>query len=287
VASNAYAANNTISTSSSTVTGALMGVTIDGPGLSAVAPALGLINRAYNSGAPKLLAGVSITESCSGGGTIAINGTMKNENLPSNGDSLTFTTTNCVESGMLLNGAFTLTFSGITGLAFNTAPWGATLDARFDAFRVTMGSDTVAATGDMKIALAQTSATASSVSITGKSFQATETKAGVTVSNFTLADFSLTGNGQGSTFTGAANYSLSGTSPVLGDFAYSVKNLQPFVSVGGGTPTAGSLIVNGAASSVTMTVVPGGSVRLDYSAKGDGVITQTSTVTWASFVSSI
>jgi hypothetical protein len=49
-------------------------------------------------------------------------------------------------------------------------------------------------------------------------------------------------------------------------------------------PTSGSLIVNGAGSSVTATVVSNG-VRLDYSAKGDGVVTQTSTLSWSDFLS--
>lgn len=286
VASNAHAANGAIGTSSSTVTDLLTGVTIEGHSISAVAPALGLINLAYHRSGLKLLTGISVTESCSGGGTVAINGTVKNQNFASNGDSLTFTTTNCVESGLLMNGGFTLTFSDISGVAFGAAPWGATIDARFDAFRVVTGSETVAANGDMKIAIAQTSATASSVSITGKSFQASET-IGANVSNLTLTDFSVTGTGQGATLTSAANYNLSGNTPALGQFAYSVRNITPFVSVAGGVPTTGSFIVNGAASSVTMTVVAGGNVRLDYSAKGDGVITQTSTVSWASFLASI
>lgn len=286
VASNAHAANGAISTSSSTVADLLTGVTIEGHSISAVAPALGLINRAYNRSAPTLLTGISVTETCSGGGTIAINGTVKSEKVASNGDSLTFTATNCVESGLLMNGGFTLTFSGISGVAFGAAPWGATIDARFDAFRVVSGSETVTASGDMKIAIVQTSTTASSVSITGKSFQASET-IGTNVSNLTLSDFSVTGTGQGATLSIAANYNLSGNTPALGQFAYSVRNITPFVSVGGRTPTAGSFIVNGAASSVTMTVLAGGNVRLDYSAKGDGVITQTSTVSWASFLASI
>ena len=286
VASNAHAANGAISTSSSTVTDLLTGVTIEGGSISAVAPALGLIHRAYNGSAPKLLTGISATESCSGGGTVAINGTVKSETSASNGDSLTFTATNCVESGMLMNGAFTLTFSGISGVAFGATAWGATIDARFDAFRVVTANQTVTASGDMKIAITQTSATSSSVSITGKSFQASET-IGTNVSNLTLTDFSVTGTGQGATLSVAANYNLAGNSPALGQFAYSVRNSTPFASVAGGVPTAGSFIVNGAASSVTMTVVAGGNVRLDYSAKGDGVITETSSVTWAAFLASI
>jgi hypothetical protein len=286
VASNVHAANSAVGSSSSSVTDLLTGVTIDGRSISAVAPALGLISRAYNGSAPKLLTGVSATQACSGGGTIAVNGTVKNENAASNGDSLTITATNCVESGMLMNGAFSLTFSGIFGTAFGATPWAATIDAQFSAFRVVSGSESVTASGDMKIAMSQTSATALSLSIGGKSFQASET-IGTNVSNFTLSDYSVSATVQGATVSAAANYNLSGNTPALGQFAYSVRNITPFVSVSGGVPTAGSFIVNGAASSVTMTVVAGGNVKLDYSAKGDGVITQTSTVTWAAFLASI
>jgi hypothetical protein len=66
-----------------------------------------------------------------------------------------------------------------------------------------------------------------------------------------------------------------------------VKSVQPFVSVGTGMPGSGSLIVNGNASSVTVTALGAGGVRLDYSAKGDGVITQTTTLSWADFNASL
>ncbi len=286
VASHVHAANGAVGSSSSSVTDLLTGVTIEGHSISAVAPALGLISRAYNGSAPKLLTGVSATQACSGGGTIAVNGTVKSESAASNGDSLTITATNCVESGMLMNGAFSLTLSGISGTAFGTTAWAATIDTQFSAFRVVSGNQSVTASGDMKIAMSQTSATALSLSVSGKSFQASET-VGTNVSNFTLSDYSVSATVQGTTVSAAANYNLSGNTAALGQFAYSVRNITPFVSVGGGVPTAGSFIVNGAASSVTMTVVAGGNVKLDYSAKGDGVITQTSTVTWAAFLASI
>jgi hypothetical protein len=66
-----------------------------------------------------------------------------------------------------------------------------------------------------------------------------------------------------------------------------VKSLQPFVSTGTAMPGSGSLIVNGAASSVTVTALSASSVRLDYSAKGDGVITKSTTLSWAEFIASL
>jgi hypothetical protein len=287
VASNAHAANDALSTSSASVSGALTGVSIEGGNISTIAPALDLVKRAYNRGAPTLLTGVAVTESCSGGGTLSINGTLKNQNILSNGDTFTISATNCAEGGIVMNGAFAVTLSGISGVAFGATPWTATMDAQFTTFRVTSGSETVGASGDMKIAINQSSAIANSVSISGKSFQASESTGGGAATTVTLNDYSVSATTQGATSTAAANYTLSGNSTALGQFAYSVRNIQPFVSVNGGTPTAGSFIVNGAASSVTMTVVAGGNVRLEYSAKGDGVITQTSTVSWTTFLASL
>jgi hypothetical protein len=286
-ASNAYAANASLSDSSSSVTAALTGVSIEGVNISTVSPALDMINRAYNRGAPKLLTGVSFSESCSGGGTVSINGTVQNEQVASNGDTITFTTANCVEGGATLNGAFTISLSGISGTAFSVNAWGATIDVQFNAFSVASGSTAVAGSGDMKIVINQASSNSNSVAVSGKSFQTSVNSAGVNVASRTLTNYSAAGTTQGNTFTSAANFTMVGNTSALGQFAYTVKNLQPFVIIGGGTPTAGSFLVTGASSSVKMTVVDANSVRLEYSAKGDGVITETSTLGWASFLSSL
>jgi hypothetical protein len=287
VASNAYTGNELLSTSSASVTATLTGVSVEGSNISMVAPALGIINRAFSQGAPKLLTGVSTTQACSGGGSISMDATLSNQDTASNGDKASITLANCVENGATLRGAFTITLSGISGAAFDTAPWAATVDARFNSFSVTIGSKAVVANGDMKIAINQTASDANSVAISGKSFQSTETKSGVTVATRTLADYSVTGATRGGISTSAASFTVSGNTSALGQFAYSVKNVKPFVSTNGGAPTEGSLIAVGASSSVTMTVIDGGNVRLDYSAKGDGVITQTSTLSWADFIATI
>jgi hypothetical protein len=286
-ASNAYAAHVSINDSSSAVSAVLTGVSIDGPGVSMVAPALGMINRAYNKGSMKLLAGVSMSEACSGGGTISVNGSMRSEDVASNGDALAFTTNNCVEGGIILNGAFTITLSNISGAAFTSNIWNATIDTRFNEFSVTMGGETVAATGDMKITVTQASSISNSIAISGSTFRTSQIIAGVKVAERTLFDYSVAGTTQGTTFSGSASYTMTGNSKGLGQFAYSVKTLQPFVSVNGAIPRSGALIVNGSSSSVTMTVLDTNNVRLEYRANTDGGVTKTDTVSWASFNSSL
>jgi hypothetical protein len=280
--SNAYVAGSAISDSSSSLTGVLTGVSLGSAGISAVAPVLSLVKHAH--GAQQLLTGVTISESCSGGGTVTIDATLRNQQTISNGDTMALTANNCVEDGTTLNGAMTVTFSEVSGDMMNTLTFGATMDTRFNNFSVISGSETMGVNGDMKIAINQANQSTSSITISGKSLQLTEQRAGASVANRTLADYSMTGSTRGTTITSAANFTLSGNTNGLGQFSYSVKNVQPFVSTGTAMPGSGSLIVNGASSSVTVTVADNNGVRLDYSAKGDGVITQTNTLSWAGFL---
>jgi hypothetical protein len=284
-AANGYAANTLIGDSSSSVTGVLTGVSIDGTGISAAAPVLKLVKRAFGQGAP-LLTGVTVSQACSGGGSVTIDATLRNTQTISNGDTMTVKVLNCVEDGNKLNGNLSIAFSDVSGDPINTSSGAATMDTRFTDFNIVNGSETATVNGDMKIAFRLAGAASTSVTISGKSLQTTAQTAGG-AANLTLSDYTLTGSTNGTTTTIAANFTLSGNASGLGQFAYTVKNLQPFVSVGTAMPGSGSLIVNGAASSVTVTAVNASSVRLDYSAKGDGVITQTTTLSWAEFIASI
>ena len=284
VASNAYAANGSIGNSSTGVSSILTGASVNGTAPGVVAPALALAKRAYANGTPALLTGVSGTQACSGGGTIAVSGTATGTNGPANGDKITVTANRCVEDGATVNGTLTMAFSNISGNLFGSGAGAATMDLTFTAFSVTEGSTSDTVTGDMKLVMSQTSATNANLAISGASLQNVELKAGVKISDFRMSDYTATVAGSGTTVSVSANYAMSGTFTSLGQVSYTVRTLKPFVAGVSGVPSSGSLIVNGAASSVTATVVPANKVRLDYSAKGDGVITQTNTVDWAAFV---
>ena len=286
VAGNAYVGTTVISESSSSLSGILTGVSVGGANVGVVTPALELIWRAYPRVKAQLLTGVTLTEACSGGGSIVIEANLRNEQMASNGDTIKMTANNCVEDGDTLNGSLATTLSNITGDVFNSSNWSATLDTTFTNFGVTSGGDTVNVNGDMKIALTQTNSSTNSVSLSGKSLQTATRRNGATLGTFALTDYSMTGSTRGTTVTSATNFAMSGSTNTLGQFSYSVRNIQPFVS-NGAMPSAGSLIVNGASSSVTLTVVSTGSVRLDFSAKGDGVITQTSNSSWMELLASI
>jgi hypothetical protein len=286
-AASGYSANDLIGSSSTSITGVLTGVSIGGTGISAVSPVLKLVKRAVGQGGVQLLTGVTTSEACSGGGTVTIDATLRNAQTISNGDTMTLIANNCIEDGNNLNGSVTIAFSNVSGDLVNSWTGAATMDTRFTGFSIASGSETATVNGDMKIAFSAAGASISSITLSGKSLQTTEQKAGAAVANLTLSDYSLTGSSDGISTTSAANFTLSGNVNGLGQFAYMVKSIQPFVSVGTAMPGSGSLIVNGAASSVTVTAVSSSSVRLDYSAKGDGTITQSTTLSWSEFIASI
>jgi hypothetical protein len=282
-ASNGYAATNAIGQSSS-LTGAVTGVTIAPAGVGVVTPMLDLVKQAVSQNGAKLLTGVTVSSACAGGGTMTVDATLHNQTTLSNGDTMSVTAKDCVEDGSTMNGAVSISVSGVSGDVINGTTGAVTLDMRFSGLNVATGSTTEVVGGDMKIALNATSATDLALTISGNSLQVTEQQAGTTVATRTLTAYTMTGGLHGTTVTAAANFAVSGNANGLGQFAYTVQSLQPLVTTTmSDVPTAGSFIVNGAASSVTATIVPTG-VRLDYSAKGDGVITQTSTVSWTSFV---
>lgn len=289
VASNAYAANGSIGNSSTGVTSLITGVSIDGQAPGVVAPALALLKRSYAGNAPVLLTGVttSSTQACAGGGNITVSGTITGTNGPANGDKINLVATNCVENGTAINGSLAMTFSNVSGNVFGSGAGAATMDLAFTDFSVAEGTTSAAVTGDMKLVMSQTATGNVNLVISGASLQSIERKAGVKVSDFRLSNYTATVTGSGSTFSVSTNYALTGTFGSLGQLNVTVNTLQAFVVGTSGIPSAGSVIVNGAASSVTATVVPGNKVRLDYSAKGDGVITQTSTIDWTTFVASL
>jgi hypothetical protein len=285
-ASNGYAAGAVISQSSTSLTGVVTGVSVAPAGVSAVSPVLGLVKQAYERNGAGLLAGVTFSDSCTGGGTITIDAALRNQNTLSNGDTLTMTAFNCTEDGSTMNGKLSITVSGVSGDVINSTTGAVTLAAHFTAFSIATGSTADTLNGDMKIGINATSDVDATFAISGASLQATERRSGATVATRTLTGYSVDGSVHGSTVSVAANFAVSGNANGLGQFAYTVKNLQPFVTTTTGVPTSGSLIVNGAGSSVTATVVSNG-VRVDYSAKGDGVVTQTTTLSWSDFLATL
>jgi len=294
-ASNAYAATTSVGSSSTPLTGILTGVSVTNVNGNVVAPLLTLVKRAY--GGRQLLTGVAVneTQACTNGGNLVITGTVNNPDTVSNGDTLTITANSCVEGTETLSGGFSVKFSGVSG-NINTSVFGVTMDSTFTSFNITSGTDKIGVNGDMKVVLNQTSAPTTTstgtipgnntIALSGNSLKTTEQQGSAAAVERTITAYTVTGSTKDGVSSSAANFGLSGTSTKLGTFSYTVQNKQPFVftSADAVVPSSGSLIVNGNASSVTATVVSNG-MQVDFTPTGG--TTQTSTVAWDAFLSSM
>lgn len=281
-AENSYEANYLVSTWSSSVPALLDGVSIAPAEPGLMAPVFDLLKRAYSQDGANLLTGVVNSYTCTSGGWMEFDATQRDPRTPTVGDTWTFTAHNCTSYSNVQNGSIVVKVTEASGNVFQTAGGTMTIDTVFKNFSNAKDSFTTVADGGIKISVTKTNQTNSSFAMSGTALTETLQQSGTTVATRTLTSFSATGSKQGSQVTASASFSLSGSSKRLGQFAYTVKNLTPFISTGSSVPTSGSMIVTGAGSSVTMVVLPEG-VRLDHSDNAGGTITSTTSRLWSDF----
>jgi hypothetical protein len=281
-AENSYEASYMVSTWSAQVPDLLNGVSITPANPGLLAPVFDLVKRAYGQDGTSLLTGVTNSYTCTNGGWIAADATQHDPRTPTVGDTWTFTANNCTAYSNVQNGAIVVKVTEASGNLFQTYSGSMTLDVVFKNFSNAKDGLTDVTDGGIKISVTRTGQTTSSFAMSGTALTDTLQKAGTVVATRTLSSFSANGSKQDSVVTASANFSLTGSSQRLGQYAYTVKNLTPFVSTGSTVPTKGALIVTGAASSVTLVVMPEG-VRLDHSDNASGTITTTTSRLWSDF----
>jgi hypothetical protein len=281
-AENSYNASYLVSTWASGVPKLLNGVSVAPAEPSLLSPVFELVQRAYSQDGANLLTGVTNSYSCTSGGWMAVDATQHDPRTPTVGDTWTFTANNCGSYGEVQNGSIVVKVTAASGNLFQTTSGSMTIDTVFKNFNEAKDGLTTVADGGVTISVTRTSLSATTFAISGTSLTETLQQSGTTLATRTLSSFSATGSRDGSQVTAAANFSVSGSSKRLGQFAYTVKNLSPFVTTGSGAPTSGSMLVTGAGSSVTMVAMPEG-VRLDHSDNANGTITSTISRLWNDF----
>jgi hypothetical protein len=281
-AHNSYAAGSLVGGWSGPLLDLMGGVSVTPADTGVVSPVLDLVRRAYDSKGGNLLTGVAVTQMCPRGGSLTVDGTIHDQTTVSNGDTLTINAVSCVLNEGTASGKLSIKASGVTGDVFNDPTGTLTLDATFNDFSLESGGMIHIVTGDMKFDITGTSTTDGTFAVSGGSLQVTEQRLGATVASLALTQYAVSTAMHSRTGTTTANFKVSGTADGIGQFAYTVKNLQPFVRTTGSAATSGAMIVYGGTSSVTATVVSSG-VRVDYRANSDGGVTQSSTQSWSDF----
>lgn len=260
----------------------LSGVSIDTkiPGLAELATD---VLRQLAGNRPSTVTAVVHSASCPGGGTMKLSMSADSLDSMQPGDVATIEASNCGVSGLKMNGGLMLTLKeGRAASALNSASHGV-MQFQFTSLSLASETETMLLDGDMTERHDRSSAVDITVSLSGDAFRTRLEKNGALVIDHTMLGFESSVTTTIAGHTASRNYTLSTSSPSVRDLYVGVKTVTPLVYGAGDNPLSGSILVTGGASSVTITAVDAASVRLDLSAKGDGVITKTRTMSWPEF----
>lgn len=233
------------------------------------------------SGTGTLATGASVTQSCTGGGTITFDVTASGSGIPAAGDSYSFLASNCVETdgttSMVMNGRLTISvLSGSYDPASAVYPKSITMRMVTANFSVSAGGETEVFNGDLTMALTETSATSASVVLTSSSLASTIGSHHVLVVNYSL---SVTETSTGGTMSISA--SVQTDNPRLGSTAvsYTITTVTPIAVNSAGVVTAGSIKVTGSNSALLLTATGPDTFSVQVDGNGDGTYESTSSVT--------
>ena len=225
--------------------------------------------------------GAQVTKSqpCGSGGSVAVTlDDLDGNNKLSAGETIKADFTNCVESGLTLNGSFTLNAVSLAGdpSQSGAGPYNITVDFTFSGLSVVETSNTFLINGGFRLGLVTNDRITLNSSISGASLTATVNSDNTTLSNF--AD-TLTENST----TGAYSYTSKGTlySSKLGG-TVTFETIASFQGVGSDYPSSGVMKVTGAnQTSLQFTAVDSGNTKLEVDTNGDSAFEATINKTWA------
>jgi hypothetical protein len=264
----------------------LLGVEVSGQARPP-APMAALVSatrRALAWQPPLATVGVTISQTapCSGGGTLAVSGTVADANRDTAGDRLSVTFSACVEAGERLDGTFALTIAAV-----NATETSYRLELAATNFGITSGGVGERLNGTLQIALDDTSPTQSLIGVSSASFSVDQLVGNTVRASRTLSDFDYrlaltTATGATSetfTFTASGNFGAIGSSPV----SFLSATVTPVVTTSASAlrPSSGSMRVTGSGGATVLATVISTGLRLAVDANGDGVAEETRDLTWA------
>lgn len=287
VAANGYAGSTAVIQAPIEASNLVSGVAIDVPTVGAPRTVIDLLMLGV-AGSSNLVSGVSTSQACPGGGSMLIDAAVQNTSTLNAGDSVNVQLNNCVLNGVQTNGKLAISVKDASGVTSGSGAFSLKLGVQYQGFSSATAAYSRTIDGDMLVTFQNDTSGKESFVISGNTLTASESGSGRPTVQRTLSGYSstigITSQGVTSTLDGR----LSGQTSAAGTFNVDVKTLQPFVStVAASQPISGTMQVSGAASTVTLTVLDASNVKLDYSAKGDGVVTKSTTLTWADFLKAI
>lgn len=226
---------------------------------------------------------VAHSSSCPSGGTVKVSSSGGSLDNMKPGDVATVEASNCGVSGLKINGSLTLTLKEGNLASFQTGESPSVMQFQFSGLSLVSGTEAGLIDGDLTTKATQTSAGDITLVLSGTSLRTILKEDDVLVTDRTLSGFEYVTNAAAENLTASMNCTLNASSSSAKDLRLGVETVTPFVHQAEDNPMSGSMLVTGAASSVTITAVDAASVRLDLSARGDGVITESQTMSWTEF----
>ncbi|MCV2371160.1 hypothetical protein [Roseateles oligotrophus] len=225
---------------------------------------------------PALLAGAVISDSkpCSDGGKIDFTLTDSNNNgLPDEGESVVMVANACKEGSSLMAGRIEISMSKLSGV-FDSTNFSATIGMKLDNFSVTTPTSSSIGKGELKLSIASSSATQTSLQIEAPNFSSSGRMGALeyqqTMTGFVISISTTTqANGQS---TDSAIFRGTFSSTALEGKTLSIDTPIALTMPSNlNYPTAGKLVIKGANNSVVqMTVQPNGRVLIELDADGNG-----------------
>ena len=230
-----------------------------------------------------MVTAVAQLNSCPKGGWVKVSSAGDSLSTLKPGDVVAVETNDCGVSSLKINGGLTMTVKEGSAVSLQDGTSHGVVQFQFSGLSMASGTGTSLIDGDLTVKTDQTGAGDSTLVLSGASLRKTLKKGSTVVTDRTIAGFESTIVTKSGDQTSSVNYTLSASSASVKDVQVVVKTVTPFVSQAANNPVSGSMLVTGATSSVAVTAVDAGNVRLDFSSKGDGAITETKTISWSEF----
>jgi hypothetical protein len=234
-----------------------------------------------------MVTAVAQLNSCPKGGWVKMSSSGDSLTTLKPGDVVAVETNDCGVSALKINGGFTMTLKEGSATSLQPGTSHGVVQFQFSGLSLANKTETTLIDGDLTARTDENAAGIGTVVLSGASLRTTLKNGSAVVRDRTMSGFESTIITTPGDQTSSVNYTLTASSASVKDLHVVVKTVQPFLYQIVNNPVSGSMLVTGAASSVAVTAVDADNVRLDFSSRGDGAITDTRTISWSEFQKSL
>jgi hypothetical protein len=222
-----------------------------------------------------------IVQMCPSGGSLSsAASTVGSGNLL---DTVSMVARDCGLNGFTINGALTATVVSQTRSA--TQNWSVTSSYHFTGFTAASATATATFDGDLTQDLVFTPSGARSFQTSGTAMHVVGQRIGQAPIDVVIRQYKTSTSFAPGEISSAIEFTQQSVDSSGKPNTIVVKTPQTFIRNAGLYASSGVLSVSDGVSSATVTALDGTSARVDYSPAGDGVVTESTTLTWSQFLS--